>query len=398
MIENLRFQNFKSLANVEMELEPFTVLVGPNAAGKTSLLEAAHLLSQAGVPVPIEHHHTWRRFRAVFGDHEHSPWRLATLPGAGPITMSMSQKGGDILSLMIDMPPPSKEKAHLEHTDWDAKFTLTVEGRQDEARLQQILPDDLRAGRPRDILDEPRLLAFASTAFLHLDASIMAQTSFVEEETPRMAANGHGLASTLAFLAGAQPEILDAIGADLATVIPGVRRIRTFRSRVKEQTLEPLKVEEQVVWRTVDHTRIGDRFAIEFHRLGNVASDLLSEGTILALGLITKIHEPAAPTFILLDDIDRGLHIEAQARLVDVLRRLMTTRPDLQIVCTTHSPYLLSRCLPSEVRVLALDVERHTRIRKLTDHPAFEKVKYGFQTGEIWASLGEDWVGGSTAK
>ncbi|HEX2574678.1 MAG TPA: AAA family ATPase, partial [Polyangia bacterium] len=105
---------------------------------------------------------------------------------------------------------------------------------------------------------------------------------------------------------------------------------------------------------------------------------------------------PGAVRLLLLDDIDRGLHIAAQARLIDVLRKLLAARPDLQIVCTTHSPYLLSRCAPEEVRVMALDAERHTRVQRLVDHPRFEEVRYGFQTGEIWASFGEDWVIGDT--
>ena len=66
--------------------------------------------------------------------------------------------------------------------------------------------------------------------------------------------------------------------------------------------------------------------------------------------------------------------------------------PELQIVCTTHSPYLLDLFEPSEIRVLALDSERRTHARPLTEHPDFAKWKFGTQTGELWAALGEAWV------
>jgi hypothetical protein len=61
-------------------------------------------------------------------------------------------------------------------------------------------------------------------------------------------------------------------------------------------------------------------------------------------------------------------------------------------VCTTHSPYLASQFEPSEVLVMALDRERRTHVARLDEHPEFDQLRYGFQTGELWAALGEDWV------
>jgi AAA15 family ATPase/GTPase len=42
MIHKVRIQNFKSLRDVNIELERFTVFVGANGSGKTSVLEAIH--------------------------------------------------------------------------------------------------------------------------------------------------------------------------------------------------------------------------------------------------------------------------------------------------------------------------------------------------------------------
>lgn len=46
MIESVRFKNFKALRDVEIKLERLTVLVGPNASGKTSILQCLHCLSR----------------------------------------------------------------------------------------------------------------------------------------------------------------------------------------------------------------------------------------------------------------------------------------------------------------------------------------------------------------
>jgi len=47
MIRRLRFQGFKSLADVELELGQLNVIVGANGSGKTNLLEAIGLVSAA---------------------------------------------------------------------------------------------------------------------------------------------------------------------------------------------------------------------------------------------------------------------------------------------------------------------------------------------------------------
>jgi len=123
----------------------------------------------------------------------------------------------------------------------------------------------------------------------------------------------------------------------------------------------------------VERSQLGDRFSIEFADGSETPEDLLSEGTVLTLGLLTKLRERARPRLLLLDSIARGLHLAAQARLVAVLRQMMKLDPELQSICTTHSPYLLDLFDPAE-------------------HPEFHKWKFGTQTCELWAALGEDWV------
>jgi predicted ATPase len=207
-----------------------------------------------------------------------------------------------------------------------------------------------------------------------------------------MQSDGNGLASALAWMKGAAEEELAQVTAELRQVVPGVKRIRTLRERVTSRRMEKIDIDGQPVWRPIDESQIGDRFAIEFDDSSEVPADLLSEGTVLALGLLTKLRELGRPRLFLLDDIDRGLHLGAQVKLVQALRELMKLDPELQIVCTTHSPYLLDLFDPAEVRVLALDSERRTHARPLTEHPDFDKWKFGTQTGELWAALGEDWV------
>jgi predicted ATPase len=387
MIDRVHFENFKSLANVTLDLGRFTALVGANGCGKSSVLQGLHLLSQTGVPKPTDLDKGLGRFASIY-DGSRDPGRLIYRGGAGEMALAMRSSAGDELRLAIRVTGADVGNPSQSHFDVVVGPITPLHCSVPPAATSSTKSWD----QVFAVLNHARVRAFAPVAYLHLEASEMVRTSRTEDEIPRMALDGSGLASVLAWMKGAAEDELAEITADLRQVVPGVKRIRTLRERVMNRRMDKIDIDGQPVWRPVDESQIGDRFAIEFDDGSEVPADLLSEGTVLALGLLTKLREPDRPRLILLDDMDRGLHLGAQARLVQVLRELMKLDSDLQIVCTTHSPYLLDLFEPGEVRVLALDSERRTHARPITEHPDFGKWKFGTQTGELWAALGEAWV------
>src|SRR5260370_32981929 len=46
MLKRVKIQGYKSLVDVEVQLQPLTVLFGPNASGKSNFLDALQLLSR----------------------------------------------------------------------------------------------------------------------------------------------------------------------------------------------------------------------------------------------------------------------------------------------------------------------------------------------------------------
>jgi len=113
----------------------------------------------------------------------------------------------------------------------------------------------------------------------------------------------------------------------------------------------------------------------------------------LVLGLLTVLMSQGRPDLILLDDIDRGLHPKAQREVVGLLRTILDQNPELQIVATTHSPYLLDHLRPEEVRLTTLGDDGTVSVAGLTDHPDFDKWKDEMAPGEMWSLFGEKWVG-----
>ena len=66
--------------------------------------------------------------------------------------------------------------------------------------------------------------------------------------------------------------------------------------------------------------------------------------------------------------------------------------PDLQILATTHSPYLLDCMEPNEVRMTVLRDDGATVCAALASHPQFEKWKDEMAPGELWSLFGEKWL------
>lgn len=75
----------------------------------------------------------------------------------------------------------------------------------------------------------------------------------------------------------------------------------------------------------------------------------MGAGEDALFGLLAVLLEIPSGSLVLIDELELGLHEEAQERLVDELK-LLCAKKFLQIVCTTHSPRVLE-ALPPEGRV-----------------------------------------------
>jgi predicted ATPase len=353
MLARASFQDFKALKDVDVDLSPFTVIVGKNGSGKTSVLEGIYDVSLvAGGPAS--------ELDRVF-QGAHDPKRLVTSPGRGPMQIRLTDTEGCSFRVEAQIDEPGR-------------FVLEVTGNDAPAEVKPSAPPEAWG----NLLRLPAVKRFGSAVFLRLDARVMARVSVPSSEEPVLEHNGEGLASVLSYMAMAEPERLEAIRRDLAAVVPEVRTIRTGLARLDgaSPTSHPT----------------GHRFSLDMGPGRNVPADLLSEGTVLALGLLTALHHPAAPRLILMDDVDEALHTSAQVELLRCLRSILASRPEVQIVCTSHSPDLLDEISLEEVRVMALDEDGYAKCRRLSDHPESARWRKMLRTGEFWASVGEDWV------
>ncbi len=135
------------------------------------------------------------------------------------------------------------------------------------------------------------------------------------------------------------------------------------------------------------------------HRIPAAA---LSQGTLIGLALLTLAYLPDPPSLVGLEEIDRGLHPRLLRHLQDALYRLSypescgETRPPIQVIATTHSPYLLDlyRDHPEEI-VLAQKEGLEVQMKRLTDIEHYEEILGDSPLSEVWYS---GVLGGVTVK
>jgi predicted ATPase len=346
-----RARSFRSLAAVDVPLRLFNVIVGANGAGKTSILSGMHILSQLRHKKPA----------AIFTARRPLS-KLTTARHAGSLTLRFEDSQGAFFEYEGQARPDEPDH-HV------VRFS-----RAGQIHEQDYTRGTIQGPPPRDV---ELLRIFGGTTLLRLDARQIARPWVSDDEEPRLRFDGAGLPAVLANLAATDRTRLDAIFEATRAVIPAFETARMPRQSVYSEH------------ESSDTAEIGNGLELRIH--GHwLDARFASEGTLLVLGLMTVVHGVSSTRLLLMDDVERALHPKAQRSLVTQLAGL---REGLQIVCTTHSPYLLDVVDPEDVLVARASlVDGHTRIRRLVEHEDWGKWSRSMKPGVFWSYVGEDWL------
>lgn len=97
-------------------------------------------------------------------------------------------------------------------------------------------------------------------------------------------------------------------------------------------------------------------------------------------------------TLAVIDGMEGALHMGAQQRLMREVQAMMERKPDLTVLLSTHSPYLLDSVQAQDVYVMDRGLDGLTRVKPLSLAPGFARWGASMKAGELWASCGESWV------
>jgi predicted ATPase len=189
-----------------------------------------------------------------------------------------------------------------------------------------------------------------------------------------------------------RPDIaLQPDGMNLAGVLDRLRDGAPERFEALNEELGRWLTEfDQILFDTPDtgHRAIALRMRSGGHK---IASGELSQGTLLALAILTMSYAPSPPPFMGFEEPDRGIHPRLLRDVQDALYRLAypenfgETRDPVQVVVTTHSPYFvdLFRDHPEEI-VIAEKTGAEARFVPLCEHPNIDEILRDAHLGEAW--------------
>jgi predicted ATPase len=225
-----------------------------------------------------------------------------------------------------------------------------------------------------------------------------AQNTLLQETRPRSALNRSRFfaleSNEIVRQVSLQPQMeLETSGANLAGVLDRLRDQSPERFKgLNEQLKIWIPEFDQVLFDTPSQ---GHRsIALRTHKGGHkIEADQLSQGTIIALTLLTIASLPEPPSIVCLEEPDHGLHPRLLRDVRDALYRL--AYPDaayeklepVQVIATTHNPYFLDlfREHPEEI-VIAEKVGLDATFSRLSDRSDLEEILGDAPLSEVWYS------------
>lgn len=326
MISAVHFKNFKALRSAAVRLEPFNLVIGPNGSGKTSLIEA--LL------------------------------RLRTLSGL-PVTHAHELKGQQ----------PDGPQIEFHFTPPFQNVRVTLGCNSDELVCNLLVVDHAPgiAGLGEWAELRTKLQGIRAYLFDHYAMAVPAKRG----DGAELASNAGNLAAVLALRREQAPATWKAFEEDFCRILPEFAGL--------------------------DFRDAGDSRVELFARLAgveaNVAADSLSQGTLYLLATLTLAHAPEPPTVVCLEEADRGVHPRMLREVRDALYRLSNpqdagmARAAVQVITTTHSPYLLDlfKDHPEEV-VLASKHDNAATFMRLSERTDLLDLMKEAHLGDLWYS------------
>lgn len=351
MITRFRLENFKAHRDTDLALRQFTVLVGDNGSGKTSVLEALDLpgaLKDALRPAHIQ------------GRQE-----LGELVRHGANQTKLSWEGQAQgrrweVSVEIDASDGTSPGLNVTGVDTSGPFSTGLHRQQALDRVEKLI---------------------GLSAMYRFRADQVAASAYGDQPGVAVAEDGTQTAVVLADLKLADDERFDRIEEALHRLVPSLDRLRIAPAMVERRSGSP--------------PVRGSKVYFDFRGAKNVPGHHASQGTLVVLALLTVLHGPNRPSAILLDDFDHSLHPRAQSELVRMIKELLALDDfkDTQIVATTHSPYVLDEVSPSDVIAFALRDDGTVAAKPLSEHPDAPRVNGSLKAGELWTLDAErDWV------
>ena len=325
-LEKVHIKNFLSLRDVELPLKPLTVLVGPNASGKSNVLNALRFLNWMMIAEQLlpaefiqgslwagganritfklhaEVNETQAVYQLVLGAVADNPF----------VTEELWVNDVNVISLRRGKGEVRDENGKNWTTYRANKLALKSAGDYGNKPITGALTDFIRAwyfydfqpGRIRGLLAGlEQQFVFGNPKELH--------------ESPRLDVEGSTLSALLSYWHKNTPERFDSVSDSLAASTNISLDYLPIGGSKHLCLLEGYEIE-------------GNKKPIPLARA--------SDGTLRLVAYYILLNEPELPPLIAIEEPERNLHPNALADIAEVLEQIAKRT---QVIITTHSSQLL---------------------------------------------------------
>lgn len=402
LIEGFRVQNYRALRDVTLgklssqqggaPLTPFTVVIGKNGVGKSTLFDAFGFVSDCLVHDVEQACDMKQR-----GGYE----RLHSRGSNGPISFEIYYREAKgerpmtyELSIALDesgrpfiesevlkqrrkgqkhgRPYPFLRLTHGKGVVWAGEDAVEVEGGEEDRAQTLVELTDLRQlgiATLGTLKEHPRIKRFRDflkgwyLSYFYPDAARSLPTA-----GPQKHLNSHGdnIGNVVQFMAREHKDRFKVVLERIAAKIPGIKSIDT---------------------KVMDDNRLLLRFN-DGAFVDPFFSQQMSDGTLKVFAYLLLMEDPEPPPFICIEEPENGLYHKLLEALAQEFRAHATGKKNApQIFVTTHQPYFVDALSPDEVWILEKGAEGYSVIRRVSDLEIVKNlVDEGLPLGGLWYS------------
>lgn len=349
MIKKIFVDNFKALNGFDMDFEPFTVVVGNNMSGKSTILQVLDFVANT----------TKDDFRVIL---EKRGWKVSDvksqLQKSSRMTirceLEIPEKGGKNtveweLQIQFNVSKDTmelfSEKVRLRgETEAEDKILLSYGQGEDE---RFVCENEKRESLPRfqtgasvlkmmDFRDYPTLSAM-KLFFMNSD-------SFELLSPEKMRSSSRGDVNTIG-----------SAGEKLPSFIKSMNETQRgqFLERIREIMGDRISNVEARTKGKPGWTQLVTEERFSEKKL-QIESKNMSDGMLRLLAFLAICEIEKGPMLMLLDEIENGINIDYAEKIIRALQENCREK-DCQMIVTTHSPVFLDYVQKEQIRYLYRD-------------------------------------------
>ncbi len=389
------FENFKGFAKAELELsKPFTILIGPNGAGKSNVIEAIELLSFIAYGGPL--HEITDLGRGNYGLQIRGSLSACPRFGKNAFCLRFSDEfRNKPFSYLVEVQTEPSPLINQEKLVYDGRIIFETITKKEISSEILVRYDNFAQGGKK-----PLVSVSANQSVLSQYQDFATKNKEREKCLKLIKAIKNSLRAPFVFEPNPKlmrqyervgNRVLAKDGANLSAVLYALAQ-NNSEQHILDRLLGWIKPLSDQSYQAFDFdlTKYHNvMFGLkEGHDNQSVGANLLSDGTLRHLAMLTALETVEASSLVVIEEFDNGLHASRVELLVKAIGDVCQRR-NLKVLVTTHNPAtlnLLERPI-EQLDGLVLctwdDAKQASKLTRLFDLPRFEAFLEKGQLGDL---------------